>query len=371
MFHRGLDKRRFLCIMKATSNQQPATSNRKSNFEFLRLFAMFLIVFQHLFIPLIANTPALTNAFAVFVHIAVPCFVIISGYFGINATLKGFLNLYFKCMILGVGLYFSYCIFGNSNQFTIKEIIKAFMPFTHSGLWFVQTYVLLYIISPLVNKALNNATSHQKILFIIVTGVITFWFGWVNQNNTLTDGKNIVNFIFLYCIGNYIHYNIQFEKLAKMRYVFLFGYLFINIVLFSLLTFTGEHILFQKIVFKIFHPYNSPGVILNATLLFLFVSTLTIDSKSINWIADSVLAVYVIHANTYFLPFLARILLWIKNEIIGDIKFAILSVVTVIIIMFFCIFIDKIIKPIRMFLIYVIYYKLKLNKIDFIIKKVY
>jgi surface polysaccharide O-acyltransferase-like enzyme len=342
-------------------------SVRESNFELLRIVAMFLILFQHQFIPLVATTAGLTNAFYVFVHIAVPCFVLISGYFGINANIKGLLNLYFKCMVLAVGLYFAYCIFGN-KVLSIKETIKSFMPLSHSGLWFIQVYILLYIASPLINKALNIATKNQKIFFIVITGIITFWFGWINRNNTLADGKNIVNFIFLYCIGNFVHNNIQREELFKMRYIFISAYLILNTLLFTVLTLTGEYVFFQKIVFKAFHPYNSPGVILNALLLFLFFSTLSIKSKTINYLADSVLAIYVIHANIYFGHFLARILANVKNEFLGNISFTIFSVIIAIAIMAFCIIIDKLIKPLRMFIATVIYNNLKLNRIDMLIK---
>jgi surface polysaccharide O-acyltransferase-like enzyme len=278
---------------------------------------MFLIVFQHQLIPLVANSDGLSKAFFVFGHIAVPSFVLISGYFGINASIKGFLNLYFRCILLGVGLYFAYCIFGHKSH-SLKQIIKAFLPFSHSNLWFIQTYIILYIMSPIINIALNIASQNQKMFFIIITGVITFWFGWVNQNNTLADGKNVVNFIFLYCIGNYIHYNIDKKIIVKNRYIILLLYVVLNTVLFVVFSITGNYLIFQKIMFKIFFYYNSPGVIINASLLFLFFSTITLKSRTINWFGESVLSVYVIHRNLYFGPFLAKILFTVKTAMGGE-----------------------------------------------------
>ena len=64
---------------------------RESNFELLRLIAMFFIVWYHLllkFIVVVDESP-IYKAMFIPLHVAVVCFVLISGYFHIKPTLRG------------------------------------------------------------------------------------------------------------------------------------------------------------------------------------------------------------------------------------------------------------------------------------------
>lgn len=49
-----------------------------------------------------------------------------------------------------------------------------------------------------------------------------------------------------------------------------------------------------------FHLYSSPGLLLLASVFFLYFTTLRIRSRVINWIASSVLAIYLVHENRFF-----------------------------------------------------------------------
>jgi hypothetical protein len=67
--------------------------------------------------------------------IAVNCFIIISGYFSIKASVKGFLHLYLFCFFykMGLTLFAVLC----TGIFSYKSIIVAFFPLSHSELWFI------------------------------------------------------------------------------------------------------------------------------------------------------------------------------------------------------------------------------------------
>ena len=177
---------------------------RESNFELLRLFAMFCIVFYHLLI-----TPYMAATYAIYavMHIAVPCFVFISGYWGIRASVKGLLSLFIKCTGYTAGLYLAYCIAKNKT-ISITDLIKTFVGF-YPGYWFIGTYIGLYLISPIINIPLKRAHKNQKLIFIAILGIISFWLGWGGSQYTMSDGKNIVNLVFLYCIGDFMHYIVK------------------------------------------------------------------------------------------------------------------------------------------------------------------
>lgn len=68
---------------------------RESSFELIRIVAQFMIVIYHLFLffmyPMYGDT--FYKAVQIPLHIGVLLFVLISGYFGIKTSAKGFLKL--------------------------------------------------------------------------------------------------------------------------------------------------------------------------------------------------------------------------------------------------------------------------------------
>ena len=69
-------------------------NQRQSNIELLRCFAMLCIIVYHLCLFALGGVPTSTKlyqALQIPLHIGVPLFVLISGYFGIRFSLKGFM----------------------------------------------------------------------------------------------------------------------------------------------------------------------------------------------------------------------------------------------------------------------------------------
>lgn len=67
------------------------SKTRNASFELLRIICMFMIVLYHLFIKLdysAVSTSALYSSLLFPLHVAVICFVLISGYFGIRLSFK-------------------------------------------------------------------------------------------------------------------------------------------------------------------------------------------------------------------------------------------------------------------------------------------
>lgn len=346
------------CINDSVSSK--AVKERNSNFELLRLFSMFLIVSQHL---LLTNTTT-QEAFYVVVHIAVPCFVLISGYFGIKFSIKGLLNLFIKCAGYTVSLYLAYCIVRHKS-ISIYVLIQSFVGF-YPRYWFIGTYLGLYLISPIINIPLKTATKEQKIGYITILGLISFWLGWAGGQHTMADGKNITNLIFLYYIGNFLHYNIDHNKIQSGKWRLLLVYIVLNAGLIVTFLFTGKFELFQKILFKVFFPYNSPGVIMNAILCFLLFSTIKIQSSKINWAASSVLSIYLIHRGL-LMGFLRKSVVYIKEITSGFLPVLGLFILAICIA---CIIIDKLIEPIQKHIGKMMYNRMGLCKIDDILKTI-
>lgn len=266
---------------------------RKSNFELLRLVAQYLIVFYHLLLIYIVpfNNAPLFKALELPAHIGVILFVLLSGYFGIKPSSKGFLKL------LSIFLIYSLpeICFNVSAAKDIKDIIKSLLFFSHSHFWFIRTYVYLYLLSPVINSYLKSATVRQRWFILLSLFFISIYIGTVGGDITLIDGKNVVNFIFLYIVGNtLLYYKVFFEKIS-INILILF-FLLLNLALVTVYSVSAENLL-GSIVWRLSFPYSSPLLLCNSIIFFLIFSKINIQSKAINWMAKSSLAIYLIHSN--------------------------------------------------------------------------
>lgn len=312
-------------------------------------------------------------------HVGVIIFVLISGYFGIKPSVKGLLSIYLSMVFYNVLLFLGWVFVGHNHP-NISDYVKVFMPFSHSApwLWFMKTYILLYLISPLLNKARDFRiektynTEQQKdsdsliirvkksisynnmggnIMILCILGFVVFYFGWLNKNSDLYDGRNVVEFAFLYLLGGFFRHRVIVTDVDRksLRRKFLLAVLF-TYLLVGLILYSSSGILLD-LARWVFHPYSSPGLILMASLLFLYFTTLEIQSKSINWMAGSTLAVYLVHENRFFefIPWYESIETKFVNEnALHSFGFILLGIMSIMIIP---ILIDKIrliiLKPIH------------------------
>ena len=159
---------------------------RLSGVELLRIIAMAMVVLVHtdywaLGEPsldfcrtefLKASGQYLVESFAI---VCVNCFVFISGWFSIRQSVKGFANLLFQILFYSFLLYFSFCAAG-----IIPFDIKGFI--AHSNFfdyWFLACYIALYLLSPILNTFIDNATkvvARSTIWFFIALDLIFGWF---------------------------------------------------------------------------------------------------------------------------------------------------------------------------------------------------
>lgn len=139
-------------------------------------------------------------------ELGVICFVLITGYFGIDSKFS--IKKIIKLILQGVFYTITFVIIFNIfNVGTIDTgwitLIKSIFPVTFGMYWFITAYVVLYIISPFINRLIKNITKaeYQKLLLFLI--FVTFIIP------TLTTRKlelgNVDLFICIYMIGAYIH----------------------------------------------------------------------------------------------------------------------------------------------------------------------
>jgi len=93
--------------------------------------------------------------------VGVNVFVLISGYFGIKARVKGIVSLLFQAFFYTVGVY-STLVFLGQESFNLSEFMGSLMPLNRKAEWFLPTYLSLMIFSPLLN-AIAQRTSEEEL----------------------------------------------------------------------------------------------------------------------------------------------------------------------------------------------------------------
>lgn len=252
---------------------------------------MGLIVFYHLVCYYLYELPnpehvAFYTALLPTLHIGVVLFVLISGYFGIRPTWKGLLTL------LSVVIMYNLPIVIHSG---IKHgnWLERMMFITNTPYWFVRTYLYLYLVAPLLDIIKQHWNMRERIGGLCVLGLISIYFGSTGGDMSLFDGKNLVNFIFLYFLGDTLRYTEpKWQKIPN-------GLLLVFWVLLNLFTFIALYYANNahagEIIMNLSFPYRSPLLIINAIVFFCMFGRLHFHSRLVNRLATSAFAVYILH----------------------------------------------------------------------------
>lgn len=281
-------------------------AERQSNIELLRMLCMLFIVCHHLIVHALPSSPEfvidlgtewyglqLLNCMC---YVAVNVFILISGYFGINIKFRGFIRFYIMLAFYGCVLYHLhlYAIGSHVNRWSIYN---TFLPISYSpGLWFVQSYFVLYLLSPILNAAINSLDKSKYQVSILLFTIVILYYGFYRGMEFGNAGYSLSNFVYLYFIGGYLKRYVS--DTPKIRIPAISIYFLGSILLWSLTIF-AEHSNSSSIWLATVQ-YNHPILVINSIAFFLFFTTLHFSSKVINFIAPSSLAVYLLHENDYF-----------------------------------------------------------------------
>lgn len=270
---------------------------RQSNIELLRILSMFLVLVVHADFwafgaptaddfsvnPLNAFTRVIIESVSI---ICVNVFILISGWFGIKPSVKGFLGYLFQCAFFLVGIYVLFLITGNAYLTTdgIMECLCLTQTY-----WFIKAYAALYILTPVLNSFVEKATEKQFRFTLIAFFIFQSIWGWTGAAVFVEGGYSCFSFIGLYLLA-------RFVKIHGLRIVTSWGG---SIYVFSIIVNTAAYYacLMSNLSIDIF-LYANPLVILGALgLLCWFDSNKIKPNFYINWIARSSFAVYLLHIN--------------------------------------------------------------------------
>lgn len=293
---------------------QPITSitrgPRQSNFELLRIIAMFMILGLHANVAAlgmpdsvdfsIGNITRIVLEFACIVSVNV--FVMISGWFRIKPSIKGISTFLFQCFFFLMGGYLVMCALG-FVPFSIKGLMSGLAMQVPSN-WFIRAYLGLYIIAPLLNLFIEKSSKRTLEIFLIAFYTFQTVYGFVANDTAICHGYSTFSFIGLYMLSAYIHSYVS-VNCAKMGGHF--AAIYIITVLCNSLGYIVVDYFIDSNMGGYLISYDNPLVVIGAAAMVMWFSKIKIQpNKTINVIAKSAFAAYLFHAtpaivqNIYF-----------------------------------------------------------------------
>ena len=306
---------------------------RESNFELLRLVAMAMVLILHAdFLSLGEPSHALSSrdawafsgrAFWEFLALpAVNLFVLISGWFGIRPSWRGALNLLFTVFFFNLlaGVVLTVC----GESFETGDFLKSLYPC--GGLWFIQSYLLLFILSPVLNAFIASADRPTMERLLLAFFASAFLLGWIRNTADFSDGYSVVWFMALYLFARYMRlHRPAFTRLPRPVCL---GAFLVCTLLNCGLFFLSKHPStagamkasgIQTVV------YESPFTFLAAVSLFLWFEKCHFTSRIVNLLAASSLSIYVIHKNPLVFPYFKDVCLQIFGDFDGVAVLAVMA----------------------------------------------
>lgn len=280
---------------------------RNSSLELLRILCMFFIVFHHFMLncafpkyevdALSGSDVALGTALTLngFFCIAVNCFILITGYFGLKFKVRGFFKLFFVCAFYSLLGYLIH-LYLDGSHIGRSVLDYSLFALSNSRWWFINCYLVLFFTAPLLNIGINQLPKKEYLRIILLLTIINVYFGFFGGRVGYNQyGYCVAQFVYLYVIGGYMRRFLTLEWIKKKRWgllVFTFG--------FALLV--GMEAIIETFVthseLKAFY-YNSPLVVAASVSFFLFMSSFHFQNKTINWLATGAVAVYLFQEQPY------------------------------------------------------------------------
>lgn len=269
------------------------TKSRESNFELLRIVAMMLIVAHHSLIAIgmvdyyspQVREGELANSFLV---CGVDCFVLISGYFGINFRLSKLVRFCFTIAFVAVVEIVAASIPGVGQYINLHYALHKILPFFRDSNWFIPSYLGLMVVAPVVNKAIANASRAELVGWMIGLSLLNLYAYIFSVGAISSAGYNLFNIVYLYFVGRILSISCVCEGNANIvRCVGIIMYVAGSIAAY----FVSVAI---EPGFRAF-AYNSPQVVSSAVGLFVFFGSLRFCSRVVNLVGGAVFCVFLSH----------------------------------------------------------------------------
>ena len=299
---------------------------RNTNIEVLRLLLMMAIFCWHIVVHGYGfkdigggEIVKLSDGIGIFLTSllapATYCFMFISGYYGLKFTIRKGMTLELWLIVVSfITWLLRSCFF---DGFSIWRLLTVFFPISTMKWWFMSNYMLIFLMSPILNKGIESLRKNSFLFIVVAMGVIQAISFLRLQNN---GGSNFLGLLTIFFLGRYLGiYKIEIKKKTAIV-------LFLSCWLFLIgLMFVSDYY-FKKHLFVLLN-YNTPLIMTMAVSLFYFVKGLKAHySSMLNRMLQSVLFIYLLTDGLYE-PFYE----WIVQVLEKDIVFGVLLFVIILV----------------------------------------
>lgn len=304
------------------------TKGRQVNIEALRIVAMLMVCALHVNFTVLGMPSqetcltfnSLFSTFCEFICIvAVNSFVMISGWFGIRLSLKGFCKFMWQVIWI-VGFVFCLGVIFGEVPVDYKTILQIFGLYGGGG-WFVAAYLGLYIIAPMLNSFIEKHSCKYVAKVLVAFFIFEILLGCTSSVKWILGGVTTFSFIGIYVLAALLK-KLDLKYSASFYLIIFFCSVILNTIIFIVSIRIGS-VAIRDITLE----YINPLVIIGAASLFMAFYRMpqpkrNITNRLVLFFANSSFAVYLLHVGTPFaLGFYGVLVKYIYNSYLGMLSF--------------------------------------------------
>ena len=302
-------------------------SQRNSSVELLRIFAIFFIIMHHFSIASTIEPSAFQSAFLYSFNvywnqvfnglgkIGVNLFILISGYFLCNNTsfkTKRTLDTYLKVFMWSM-IFMGLQLATGFSSPTSSFFITSFTPIISLRWWFMSSYLVIFLLHPLINKLINklNKTSH-----ILVTVLLLVFWMFTRITYSVFIMNSIPWFVIVYFIGAYIKKYLKMDKLKAWILIIATAALYLLFAYVNTFDFIGDGVTIEStkelpyIILGLSRDFSFLNLLLSITLFIAFIVMKPFYNKFINILGKCTFGVYLIHSSFVVEEYIFNNLAW-------------------------------------------------------------
>jgi len=292
-------------------------TRKNANIELLRIISMVMIIFLHALgkgnlLTDMSKNPSINGYIAWVIESlsisAVNIFMLISGYFLIDSKfkIKRVIELALETVFYSLGAFLVCIAFGvdTGEEINTYFILHTILPVHMNLYWFVTSYIVIYMLQPLISAGVKNITKKQYEIMLIVLISYESIFKSVLpvRLNEDQSGYNVLWFLIVFLIGAYFKLY-GFKYIYSVRrgfavYILASFFVFLETQLINLVITKTNHL---KEIEEISFEYNHLFVLMASVGIFAaFLSMKPMKEqvgKTICMLSPMALGVYLFHEN--------------------------------------------------------------------------
>lgn len=279
---------------------------RDGRFELLRILAMFFVLTVHadyaaLDQPTSAmawNAPLATwvrVAIEMLAIVSVNIFVLISGWFGIRATWKGFWKLIFQVWFISVIVYLTMVSIGQL-PFAWQDLWRANFTVWFEEQWFVLSYIILFLLSPVLNAFVEKASRRELGDLVVGFYVLQTVSSFLMRSEQWAHGYSAISFVGLYFLARWLR--LYGRELVERRWV-AWAMILVPWALDTVVDFYAIRAVNSEVTMR-WLQYSNPFIVIqSAGFLLLFAGLRPFVNRVVNVLSGGAFAVYLLNMNPW------------------------------------------------------------------------